>query len=570
MKLPNLPKEGRSLAADFRDMVNFLRASRIIKVIGGKLRETPNGTTIEIDQPRLAPAALFAPNPWDTNLIKITPEIGAETYQVTVEDGLVIDHVPGDTDALVYHEASNILVSAEDEDLGADPPIAEGDRTLFDIAVGEAIYVKVNVLPSGAVGESSDPPEPFVEIVVDEDGLDSAHYVPPCADDADGLAGYYYYKLALLEEISGEVVLTKYRAGSHIEHFCELPLMDNVGAGNGKVLKDYDQASNTYRFRNLDGGLGELTITNNADDIEIRGNKKSLNLMVQYGETEATTPTIAFVDGLTTTGATVVGDEDPAVDPSEATILIPAVDDAGQINVSLAGNTYTVRGNSKDSTLGYSVDGGTRVVVGTWVDGLRTDDGDDFTIPVSSGASSHPWKVTNGGSGNATIAAGFIHAMFMDYDDAVPQTPPATNGIYPPTNIVMGPAAEYAGGNLAITGTQYIYAEMIRGFDDEVTLEYTETKVQNDEPGIGIFTTLELYDDIDPAGFSGGSPGATATLVASSDAPDSYTATTGYAAVCIAKVTNTAGTISVDKQYITHNPTLFVPIGWASAIGSVS
>jgi hypothetical protein len=36
--------------------------------------------------------------------------------------------------------------------------------------------------------------------------------------------------------------------------------------------------------------------------------------------------------------------------------------------------------------------------------------------------------------------------------------------------------------------------------------------------------------------------------------------TTGYAAVLIAKVTNTAGVITVNAQYATHNPTVFLPV----------
>lgn len=48
MKFPSEPREGRPIADDFRDMVNWLRASRITKVIGGRLKESPTGSVLEI------------------------------------------------------------------------------------------------------------------------------------------------------------------------------------------------------------------------------------------------------------------------------------------------------------------------------------------------------------------------------------------------------------------------------------------------------------------------------------------------------------------------------------------
>jgi len=188
-------------------------------------------------------------------------------------------------------------------------------------------------------------------------------------------------------------------------------------------------------------------------------------------------------------------------------------------------------------------------------------DGDGITITENANTieikanlaysfpSTHPWKVTNGGSGNAAIAAGFIQGYFLTYSEASPTTPGASTGygvVGGPDSIVLGPAGTYAGGTTAITGTQYIYAEIGRGASNEYSESY-------DDHG-GLDLLVELFDEIDPSLLQ------TATIVVSSSAADSYTPTTGYAAVCIAKVTNTAGTITVDAQYTTHNPTLFLPI----------
>lgn len=48
MKFPSLPRKGRKVEDDVTDIINYLRASRVINVVGGKLKMSPNGTTIDI------------------------------------------------------------------------------------------------------------------------------------------------------------------------------------------------------------------------------------------------------------------------------------------------------------------------------------------------------------------------------------------------------------------------------------------------------------------------------------------------------------------------------------------
>jgi len=178
-------------------------------------------------------------------------------------------------------------------------------------------------------------------------------------------------------------------------------------------------------------------------------------------------------------------------------------------------------------------------------DGVDITEGTD-SITVAATATSHPFKVTNGGSGNATIAAGFMQGYYLSYAAYDPNVEPAADGIKVPESIVAGFSASYAGGNLAITGTKYIYAEIPR---NGPTVEYSESKEEGD---VTVFA--ELYDDIEP------SPGDTITMVAHSDGPETYTSTAGKAARCIAKVTNAAGVITVDAQYVHNNPDMFLPV----------
>ena len=193
-------------------------------------------------------------------------------------------------------------------------------------------------------------------------------------------------------------------------------------------------------------------------------------------------------------------------------------------------------------------------------------------LPVMTPRGSHPWKVTDAGSGSIAIAAGYILGYFMTLSTTAASldvghswTPPLLTD---PSSIVMGPGGAYAGGTEAVTGTKYVYAEIPRNGepgtgDDEYAESADIFEDSHNHDGGGYagedhLVAVELTDAIHPA-LTAGVP-ATATIVISSSAPDAYGPTTGKAAVCIAKVTNTAGVIAVDDQFVTSNPPIFIPV----------
>lgn len=51
MKVPSNPQKGYSIAAKISEILRFLKADRIVSVIGGKLMEGPNGKVLVIDKP---------------------------------------------------------------------------------------------------------------------------------------------------------------------------------------------------------------------------------------------------------------------------------------------------------------------------------------------------------------------------------------------------------------------------------------------------------------------------------------------------------------------------------------
>jgi hypothetical protein len=247
------------------------------------------------------------PNPFEVRLIVIPAEgEGDPTYEVEVMDGCINERIPGVQDPPVnatdVHKPWNIL-------WGDDAPegkLATNQRT-FPISIGDQVSILVNVaaegnieLPAGAPGTTLGP----TEIAVEDEDTESIHYVPPRpVDDDEGAAGVYHYKLAVLRDKDATHSgpwLELFLAGSHLSHFAELPILDNMSGeaeNKGRVFKEYDPETNTYTFRVLDATVGELTITENEDGVEIRGNEKDGTLTVTI-EGESPITALTWVDGL--------------------------------------------------------------------------------------------------------------------------------------------------------------------------------------------------------------------------------------------------------------------------------
>ena len=51
MKLPSMPQRGGSVETTVRDIINSIRATTVTSVNGGILKETPNGTIINLQKP---------------------------------------------------------------------------------------------------------------------------------------------------------------------------------------------------------------------------------------------------------------------------------------------------------------------------------------------------------------------------------------------------------------------------------------------------------------------------------------------------------------------------------------
>jgi len=183
-----------------------------------------------------------------------------------------------------------------------------------------------------------------------------------------------------------------------------------------------------------------------------------------------------------------------------------------------------------------------------------------FQLP-SGGTFTPPWKVTDGGSGNAAIAAGLVMGKFLIPAINEGGWGTEANGPvadYQPETWVNAPIASYDGGSIATdAGVNYIYAEITL---NGPTNAYAEAITDGlDTFGDNMNVNVELGDYMEPSDWDADEPGDTVTIVTSSDDPSLYFPTTGKMALMIAKVTNTSGTLTVEYNN-TQNPEVFLPV----------
>jgi hypothetical protein len=272
-----------------------------------------------------------------------------ESYTATVTPGFVLERiVPSGGDSLIYHLPDGIFAK---DDEGADTEELEKHA----IAPGQAIYIKVHTLVSGAIGiKPEEPPlpepPPPVLVVVSGDNEESTHHEVPFGE-GEGEPGFYYYKLAVMEgtklKKNGGI------AGQHIDHWADLPLFETEGGE--KIEKEYDGGAGIYRLRGIEG-IRQIEVTGAEDTIQVGGNNKDAKFVFkESGSSEgAEGEEINFNDGLNTDGE-APGEEPP--DPKN--IILPIVQGVSPIIVerSGAGNrTFTVSLDEAESGDNFNVE----------------------------------------------------------------------------------------------------------------------------------------------------------------------------------------------------------------------
>ena len=241
MKFPAYPSKGKLVADTVRDILNYIRATRITKVIGGKLKVTPNGTTIDVSTSSNRPSEKLH--------FKVTGAVvDGSNYKCRIRGGWCLNRVVSSGTDAVTRVLPQISIDSVLTDL---PP---EDTAEIVLTAGQYVYLKVTTDPND---EFDDPPT----IVAGDAGATSTQAQPPDESNGSGTDGEYYYPIAYLD--SG--VIKQIQQGGPMRHDPLLWEGENIGSG-ARVFKDRDTANNTYRFRSLIGGAG-ITATEGTSDI---------------------------------------------------------------------------------------------------------------------------------------------------------------------------------------------------------------------------------------------------------------------------------------------------------------
>ncbi len=377
-------KDDEVKAEDFNALVDAIQAA--IKLANSAqiyqspdigIRSNFGGQTLYLKRRAAAAAGLELPF-WPT-LITIPAEgEGDPSYKVSVSDGWVNERIPGvnapPTNATPLHKPWNLLWGED-----AEAPALATDRRTFDIAIGQQISVLVNVAPEGFIEKPEDaPPESLgpTEIAIEAEDEKSIYWVPPCADDDEGSAGVFHYKMAVFraaDSLHPSPWLEYFLAGSHLDHYGFF-LLDNAAnpapSGSGRVLKEYKKDANQFIFR-LIQQAGALKVTENESGIEIRGNENTkYTEWKDEGASEGIK--LEFDDGLRATG-------------ENQTVLLPVVVAGEGISVGISPGTtktYVVSKNPSDGWTGDAL--------------LRDCDGDPGGDPPTDGSIIFRLSIENG------------------------------------------------------------------------------------------------------------------------------------------------------------------------------
>jgi len=317
---PNQPALEQLSATKLNMVSQGQKSNQIQPGVGYRVTQTPGGTTVS--QIRKRPKPQKFPPLWGT-----LTWVDSDPF-LYMELGFVFARKNGTGDAVSEIEITGLPTP--------DDPLA--------VALDDKISVKVTIGADGIataaeINKSATWPTSLAPVLIG-------------GDNTSGAEGEHYVRV--LEIIDDPVypglTVIKQRNTGHIDHF-QPTLSDNTISGystglGGRILKLWNAALGRFDLRGVKKGKGQLTHTEEADEVEIRGNLKKGKITYTIDGGSPIDLGVNWNDGLMMVGA----DEEDPDDPVAAT---------------------------------------------------------EYNIPMTT-TGSHPWKATNLGTAFIAIAAGKI------------------------------------------------------------------------------------------------------------------------------------------------------------------
>ena len=302
MKFPAYPSKGKLVSDTVRDILNYVRSTRITKVVGGKVKVTPNGTTIDVSR--------SVSNVSQNLHFKVTGATkDGSNYKCRVRGGYVLVRTTIQGEDSITRVIPRISISGTLTEL---PPEDTAEITLTS---GQAVFCKIETDDMDTLDDDGgSPPVPSVTIVAASESEASEQAQPIDDSNVSGVDGLYFYPLALMDvDESDNATIKQVQQGGPITHDPLLWKGENIGAG-AKVFKDRDTTNNKYRFRSIIGDDG-VDVTENSGDITITLDGEDLNLQIHglsYDNDGAVYGSGSVIDTLYFRNGLYIGATDPS------------------------------------------------------------------------------------------------------------------------------------------------------------------------------------------------------------------------------------------------------------------
>jgi hypothetical protein len=281
--LPKMPMKGERVIHFAKQTLSWMRANRITDVIGGKMKQTPNGLTLDVRPSRKTlERATIKPPLWVT-LYK-TPD---DIWKIYVQDGKVVTRSNATGDAIGTLSITSLPTEA------APVTVTKDDKLSIKLDIDSDGQV------TAATFEQTSSPTPWPESVAPilQGGDRQGENIPPAADDAKGSVGEHYIRLAEITELQAAagndpqvLGVTRFKTG-HVDHFQPM-LAENcitsLGTWEANVLQKFDTTGGEWKLRTLAGAYGGGAIGFTEDTDRLRANTLGDTFKVDLWQTDIT------------------------------------------------------------------------------------------------------------------------------------------------------------------------------------------------------------------------------------------------------------------------------------------